>query len=801
VAPGGQQDAFRGELNAQREADRVTVNQFAPPGVLINADLQILQFRGLTDAYLAPPAGKASFDVLKMARDGLRLPLRAAINRARKEYGTARQENVPVQRHDGVTRKVNVEVVPLKNLKERCFLILFEDSGKGARPGPGAPPRDQPGGAGRDRVSRKEEAGRIVELERELAETRDYLQSFQEHQEATTEELQASHEEGQSANEELQSLNEELETSKEELESTNEELTTVNEEMANRNIDLSRLNSDLTNLQTSTKLAIVLLARDLAIRRFSAQAKKQFNLMPTDVGRPFGSVRHDLDMPDLEPFVAGLIASVREGEREVRDRQGRWYSLQVRPYITLDNKVDGAVLVLVDINAAKESEQAVVAARNFAEAIIGTARDPLLILDSELRVEKANEAFYATFKVASKEAVGRSIFELDRGQWDDPKLRKLLQDILPRHSFFNNFEITQNLKNAGRRTLLLNARTLSQTSGQSAKILVGIQDVTELLHFQAEMRRSEVRYRRLFEAARDGVLLLDPESRKIVDANPFMTELLGYTHRELLGKELFEIGLLKDEPASLDAFRELRDKGFIRYDDLPLESKAGGRRDVEVVANLYRENGHEVIQCNIRDITDRKRAEATSTRLRATEESYRALFESIDEGFCIIEQVEGAAGDPLDFRYIEANPAFSVQSGLNGAVGKTVRQLVPGEPEEWFLTYEAVCRTGEAIRFERSLRTNGRVLELYAFQRHHRAQGGGGGLAPGARAIGQPSPSARTSGGQAHRATHGDEPAAGSLRLHHRQEQGGVPGALFGVGAHAGKTEAHGAPDSYGPGG
>ncbi len=141
---------------------------------------------------------------------------------------------------------------------------------------------------------KKEESRRIAELEAELAETRDYLQSIQEQHEAANEELQASNEEVQSANEELQSINEELETSKEELESANEELTTVNEEMANRNTELNRLNSDLVNIQTSAHLAIVLLGRDLTIRRFSAQAEKQFNLLATDMGRPFSHVRHNL---------------------------------------------------------------------------------------------------------------------------------------------------------------------------------------------------------------------------------------------------------------------------------------------------------------------------------------------------------------------------------------------------------------------------------------------------------------------------------------------------------------------------
>ena len=143
-------------------------------------------------------------------------------------------------------------------------------------------------------------------------------------------------------------------------------------------------------------------------------------------------------------------------------------------------------------------------------------------------------------------------------------------------------------------------------------------------------RASEIRYRRLFEAARDGILILDPDTRRITDANPFMSELLGYPHEELLGKELWEIGLLKDEEASQAAFRELQEKQFIRYEDLPLQSKSGLRRDVEFVSNVYSEDGRNVIQCNIRDITERKQAQdevrqLSGHLLRARDEERRRI--------------------------------------------------------------------------------------------------------------------------------------------------------------------------------
>lgn len=480
-------DGFRTELSAQREADRVSVNQFAPPSVLINSELQVLQFRGPTGPWLQPPAGKASFDLLKMAREGLMLPLRGAINEARKENKAVRRENLRVG-DNGCARRANVEVIPLKNLRERCFLVVFEHAGE-ASAGSTLPGTKR----GDSRLRGDDETGgaprQVEELEAELAETRDFLQAMQEQHEAADEELQASNEEVQSANEELQSVNEELETSKEELESANEELTTLNDELSHRNAELNRLNGDLLNLQTSTRLAIVLLARDLTIRRFSAQAEKQFSLAAADLGRPFGHVRHRLLLPDLENLIGEVISSVREIEREVKDVAGRWFSLRVRPYFTLDNKVDGAVLVLVDIAEQKRGQQAIAAARDYAQAVIYATRDPLLILNGDLRVHGANEAFYRTFEVTPEESAGRLVYDLGNRQWNIPKLRELLEDILPRKAAFDDFEVSHEFQSIGPRIMLLNARRLDEGQGQPARILLGIQDVSRRRQAEEEFRR------------------------------------------------------------------------------------------------------------------------------------------------------------------------------------------------------------------------------------------------------------------------------------------------------------------------
>jgi two-component system CheB/CheR fusion protein len=400
----GELDGFRTELNSQREADRVTINRYSPPGVLVNGELQILQFRGPTGPYLEPPTGKASFDVLKMARQGLMLPLRAAINKAKKENKTTRRENVRVGQN-GATRMVNIEVVPLKNLRERHFLVLFEDANTSASAAD--PPRREP-----TRVSAKTPVGRAeyLALQRELTEMRDYLQSVLEQHDAANEELQASNEEVQSANEELQSINEELETSKEELESANEELTTVNEEMANRNTELNRLNNDMVNLQTSTKLAILLLGRDLTIRRFSAQAERQFSLLPTDIGKSIHRAHHSLDIIDLAGWIEDVIDKLREREREVRDKDGRWYLLRARPYLTVDNKVDGAVLVLVNIDELKRTEQMVRESEEKYRTLVDQVTDYAIFrMDLAGRATTWNEGVKRILGFDKEEFLGKDI--------------------------------------------------------------------------------------------------------------------------------------------------------------------------------------------------------------------------------------------------------------------------------------------------------------------------------------------------------------------------------------------------------
>ncbi|HVY48947.1 MAG TPA: CheR family methyltransferase, partial [Minicystis sp.] len=344
-------EAAHGAVDMQKEADRVVMNRYAPPGVIVSADLQILQFRGQTGPYLEPAPGEASLHVLKMAREGLLLDLRAALEKAKRTEEVVRREGLRVKSNGGY-RDVNIEVVPLRNpraengdKKERSYLVVFEEPPRARRP--------QARAAASRPMSKKAEARRIQQLEEELVATKGYLHAIIEEQEATNEELQSANEEILSSNEELQSINEELQTAKEELQSTNEELTTLNEELENRNETLSQVNNDLVNLLGSVNLPILMLSTDLRIRRFTPSAAQVLNLIPSDIGRPIDDIKPKIDVRDLERLVSNVIQTGTVREREVQDRDGRWYSMRVQPYVTLENKIEGAVICLVDIDALK----------------------------------------------------------------------------------------------------------------------------------------------------------------------------------------------------------------------------------------------------------------------------------------------------------------------------------------------------------------------------------------------------------------------------------------------------------------
>jgi PAS domain S-box-containing protein len=550
------------DFDLQKEADRIVLEQFAPVGVVIDNDLEIVHFRGQTSLYLEPAPGRASHNLLKMAKDGLKLELRAAVYQASNHNLTVSKKNLQITDNEG-TRQLNFEVIPLqaRGVEERYFLILFQAATPAALP-PSTEAILTQNAEGSTPLANAASDLEIARLRQELATTKEYLRAIIEEQEATNQDLRAANEEILSSNEEFQSSNEELETAKEEIQATNEELNTINDEFQRRNHELTQVSNDLQNLISSTNIPILMLGSDLCIRRFTPLAQSILHLIPADIGRPLRDINHALNVPDLESQIREVINTLKTKEQEVQDRHGHWYDLRIRPYRTLDNKIDGAMVILVDIDALKHSIEQLEYSRNYAQAIVETVRQPLIVLDRNLRVFTANQSFYQTFQATTAETEQRLIFDLGNGQWNIPRLRQLLLEILPTNSQLQDFEVEHDFEQIGHKTMLLNARTMTPLEGGD-NILLAIEDITAAKRAEgvrkvteAALLESEDRFRSTFEQAAVGIAHLALDGRWLL-VNPKLCEICGYTPDEFLAGTFQDITHPDDLAQDQECARQL----------------------------------------------------------------------------------------------------------------------------------------------------------------------------------------------------------------------------------------------------
>lgn len=510
------------------EVERVLMNRFVPASIVVNDKMEIVQFRGRTGAYLEPPAGQPTFSLSKMAREGLLPDLRAALTKAKKDNTTVRKEGVRIEA-EGSVREVNLEVIPVRGqaLQERFYAVVFQEvSRERAQRSPAK--RSARGLAqGQSSLGRENER-----LALQLTQLREQFQSLIEEHETTTDDFKSANEEVLSSNEELQSANEELETSKEELQSSNEELTTLNEESQDRNSELSVANNDLLNLLNNVNIAVVMVADDLRIRRFTPLARKLLNLIPPDIGRRLGEIRPNVDVDNLDRIVRETIESAKPHECEVRGKDTGWYLMRVRPYETSENKVEGAVISFQDIDVLKRQIDEM---RTYADTLVENAREAIVVLDEDLRVTLANRVFYEKFRVFPEETEGRQVYDLGDRQWNIPKLRELLEKITRTKSRIDDFEMQHNFPQLGFRTMLLNARRVEPRGARQA-IILSITDVTEPKAHAEEWKRQAA----LLELTHDSVIVRDFDD-KIVFWNPAAEKMYEWNRQDAIGKVSHEL--------------------------------------------------------------------------------------------------------------------------------------------------------------------------------------------------------------------------------------------------------------------
>lgn len=452
--------------------EKVILTDYSPSAILLDNKYDIQYFQGDTGRYLAPPRGEPSFNLLKMAREDLRPRLLSLLHQASREKRKVELQGLTFKR-DGAS-VVDVIVRPLAGhgLPPNLFLMIFEDK--------------TPAQLLKKRKGRQlnpEEATRFSEMENELQATKQYLQTTSEELEASNEELKSTNEELQSTNEELQSTNEELETAKEELQSTNEELLTVNSELQGKVEELSRVNDDINNLLGATEVGTIFLDTELRVQRFTPPATRLFNLIPTDVGRSLRHITAKIAYPRLYEEAAEALHSLQQKEMDVQGEDGGWFTFRVLPYRTVENVINGVVITFVDISEKRVASISKV----FAEGLLDTVREPLLILDETLKLVAANNSFYRDFLVVKEETLDRPLYDLGGGEWNIPALRRLLEDIIPQDTAFKDFEVDHEFPRIGRKTMVLNARKIRPTAESPELILLAIEDVIEGKKFEKEL--------------------------------------------------------------------------------------------------------------------------------------------------------------------------------------------------------------------------------------------------------------------------------------------------------------------------
>lgn len=304
-------------------------------------------------------------------------------------------------------------------------------------------------------------------------------------------------------------------------------------------------------------------------------------------------------------------------------------------------------------------------ARRYAESIVEAIREPLLVLDGGLKIVSANRNFYRTFKVTPDETLGTFLYDLGNKQWDIPKLRELLEEVLPEKEAFDGFKVEHHFESIGYKVMLLNARQIHRKDIGTKMILLAIEDITERNRLEGLLIDSELQYRRLFETASDGIVLLEKGEGKITHANPAAEKLLGYTEKESLGNKLQDIGVSLDLDDFQTTMQNLNKTGIINYRNVKVETKSGKHIDTEI----YLVDRAKLVQCNIRDITERKLAKKA---LRESEAKYRWLLDNMADVITVMD---------MNLRFTYVSPSIMRMRGYTAeeATAQTFEQVMTPE--------------------------------------------------------------------------------------------------------------------------
>lgn len=406
--------------NIEELADKLLLQHFSPPGVLVNEKGDIIYTSGRTGKYLEPAVGKANLNIFAMLREGLRNEFPVAFRKAVLKKETVVLHHIKVGTNGGTQNAdVTIKWIEKPEPLSGMIMVIFNDL-------PNIPATVPHSPKGTESI----ESVREAELREELRHTREEMQNSLEEMQTSQEELKSTNEELQSTNEELQSTNEELTSSKEEMQSLNEELQTVNAELQSKIDDYSRVNNDMNNLLNSTDIATLFLDKELNIRRYTPQATKIFKLIKSDVGRPITDLVSDLVYPDLVDDAIEVLKTLVFIKKQIPTKDQRWYSIRIMPYRTFEDRIDGLVITFFNITDLKQMEAKLHENEQMHRLILNSSSDVIIKLSSDWKIAEFNPEAEKFFGKPYKEVINRNFIQLMVPETLQKKAEKDLHKML-----------------------------------------------------------------------------------------------------------------------------------------------------------------------------------------------------------------------------------------------------------------------------------------------------------------------------------------------------------------------------------
>lgn len=682
-----------GAVDLRKVAEAALLHHYAPPALVVDADLHIIHFQGDTSPYVTPAPGQPSFHLLKMVRPEFVVDLRTAINKAKRSRAPVGVETRHLDRQEqpAITR-LEVRTLGTGQDEKRDLLVVFQKL-QSAPPLPAPDATDGPQGTRAHAAS-----VRVTRLELDLASTREQMRVLITENDAAQEEMRAANEEILSSNEELQSTNEELETAKEELQSSNEELITLNEELQHRNAELSVLTQDLNSLLLGLDLPVLVLDAELRVRRFTPVAGSLLNLIAGDVGRPFRHIASNLAGADWEELFSEVTGRGRSVERNVTDGIGRRYSLRLRPYKATGTEIAGVLVVLFDIDAfqgaleeAREARDLALEAEQHSLAILNSLPAQVTVIGAHGTIVATNDAwnrFAVENEVRDLRAVGQGANYLEvcrkaaaKGVDEGQAVLEGIRRVLNGTQAFFQLEYSCHSPVHQRWFLM----TVSPLLGHKGGAVVSHTDITGHKLAELSMQRTEASIRSLLESSPQAVIGVNrQEIITLVNGNS--EKLFGYAPQELIGQPL---SLLVPE-----AYRERHAKHhqtyFAKMESRPMgiglnleaRRKDGTTFPVEIGLSSIDTAAGKVSVAFVSDITHRRELEhaaetdrrkvraLAASLLTAQEEERRRVSRELHDQIC--QQLASLAMD-VGALAAQPDPLQNTQKSLKELQSRIVK--------------------------------------------------------------------------------------------------------------------------------